>query len=745
MSPVCAAERPARLSTIAGRRVAARGGLFAGVLVLACCASAHATFPGVNWRIAYTSVRSDQTKVVNSRLDGSGELNTSSDTDENITPAWSPDARHIAFVAAGCDGSCSIEVADANGANRDTVASGSELSDPAWSPDGTRLSWVDNSGTMPKIVLASTAGAVQRTVTLDGFIGVRQPTWSPDGRWIAFLGETVPCGESPCITEAVYRIPVQAPPEAPPTAVLSVTPAVGFSPLSVTADVSGSTDPDDTPIETYMLDWGDGSAPGTQTDHRYTTPGVYTVTLTVTDTGGRSSTATQTVAVLVIPGPNAIPRRAVARAAARQSEPEQLSAAVRASTIDSDGVSWSPDSATIAFSAGGMLFTIPTTTPPPGGHALNEISVSPSPAADPAWSPDGAKLAYVSQPAGEEFSSSIWIVPASGGAGQQFPAGSTSYDYAPDWQPARRPVATITGGPGGSTDARAARFSFSAGSYAATPGSPTFACALDQRDRALRPCSGAGEDSVSGLAPGQYTFRVVPTDADGLTGDAVTQSWTVRKHPAPHTRIVSGPAGRTGSRSATFTFTADETGVTFECALDGGPWRACSSATPDVVRRLGIGAHRFEVRATNDDQVMGSPQAWRWTVLPPRLPAKTTARVHWWHPSNAASVEILMGLRVLHAPAGVTVQAVCRGPGCPRQTEGRWRVGRAGTASLAWVAVRRALRPTASVDVRISKPGFTGIGRLYCVYSRGGRARVDSLAYTLGDHMPKCTRVGPRR
>ena len=86
---------------------------------------------------------------------------------------------------------------------------------------------------------------------------------------------------------------------------------------------------------------------------------------------------------------------------------------------------------------------------------------------DPTLSPDGSELAYVS---GTQATSSIWIVPASGTAASQFPAGSTSYDGAPDWQSARRPGPTITGGPSDPTEERAAaRFYVLCRELAVTP------------------------------------------------------------------------------------------------------------------------------------------------------------------------------------------------------------------------------------------------------------------------------------
>jgi PKD repeat protein len=89
-------------------------------------------------------------------------------------------------------------------------------------------------------------------------------------------------------------------PDLPPAAAVAVTPASGLVPLAVTADASGSTDTDDTPIASNKFSFGDGSAAvgpqtGATASHTYSAAGTYTVTATVTDAAGKSSTATAQV------------------------------------------------------------------------------------------------------------------------------------------------------------------------------------------------------------------------------------------------------------------------------------------------------------------------------------------------------------------------------------------------------------------------------------------------------------------
>lgn len=95
------------------------------------------------------------------------------------------------------------------------------------------------------------------------------------------------------------------PPDPPvaPTAVIDVSATSGTAPLAVTLDGSSSADADGA-IVTYAWDLGDGSsADGPVVSHTYTSPGVFTATLTVTDDEGLTATASATIDVEPAPDP----------------------------------------------------------------------------------------------------------------------------------------------------------------------------------------------------------------------------------------------------------------------------------------------------------------------------------------------------------------------------------------------------------------------------------------------------------
>ena len=86
-----------------------------------------------------------------------------------------------------------------------------------------------------------------------------------------------------------------------PHASFTLTPTVAASASPVSLDATASSD-DGGSITSYSWGFGDGGgAAGATASHAYASPGVYTVRLTVGDTAGLASTATQTVTVDATP------------------------------------------------------------------------------------------------------------------------------------------------------------------------------------------------------------------------------------------------------------------------------------------------------------------------------------------------------------------------------------------------------------------------------------------------------------
>jgi PKD repeat protein len=158
-------------------------------------------------------------------------------------------------------------------------------------------------------------------------------TYTAAGAYTVRVTVTDTAGQSSVATRTVTVT------DSPPSAALTVAPATGEAPLAVTADASGSSDNDGTPIATYTFDFGDGSAPtGPQAaptaSHTYPTAGSYTAKVTVKDTAGLASTATQPVTVTT-PAGDAPPRAALTVTPGTGSAPLGVTADASAST-DSD-------------------------------------------------------------------------------------------------------------------------------------------------------------------------------------------------------------------------------------------------------------------------------------------------------------------------------------------------------------------------------------------------------------------------
>jgi hypothetical protein len=135
-----------------------------------------------------------------------------------------------------------------------------------------------------------------------------------------------------------------------------------------------------------------------------------------------------------------------------------------------------------------------------------------------------------------------------------------------------------------------------------------FECSVDGGP--FEPCD--SPESVQGLEAGEHTFAVRTVDL-ALNADPTPATFTWTLIVPPVTTIASGPADPSPTQDATFTFTADQGGSTFECSVDGGDFLPCSS--PAEYTGFTNGEHTFEVQATNTvGLVEVEPAAFTWTV-----------------------------------------------------------------------------------------------------------------------------------
>ncbi len=186
----------------------------------------------------------------------------------------------------------------------------------------------------------------------------------------------------------------------------------------------------------------------------------------------------------------------------------------------------------------------------------------------------------------------LWA--GSTGATQSKPPAGLTVDYNV-WYAGAKIGSHDKVAPSGFRNPAALDFHLTAGAAAIDAGDPTSFPAADI-DGDARPAGNApdaGADETGAAAP--------PPASDTV---------------APNTQLVGGPSGVTTTDSATFTFSASETGATFECQLDGASWTAC--ATPKTYSSLDEGQNTFEVRAKDAaGNVDSTPAVRTWTIEEP--------------------------------------------------------------------------------------------------------------------------------
>lgn len=175
-----------------------------------------------------------------------------------------------------------------------------------------------------------------------------------------------------------------------------------------------------------------------------------------------------------------------------------------------------------------------------------------------------------------------------------FSVFARSNGHTPDSTPATRsftvdtvpPVTTITSGPTGLTNDDTPTLGFKSNETGST-----FQCKVDAG--AYASCT--SPRTLSHLSDGSHTFYVRAIDrAHNMDPTPATRTFKVDTVP-PSTNIAGGPSGLTADRTPTFSFNSSETGSTFQCKVDNGPFGACSS--PKTTAPLSDGPHTFSVRA----------------------------------------------------------------------------------------------------------------------------------------------------
>jgi hypothetical protein len=272
------------------------------------------------------------------------------------------------------------------------------------------------------------------------------------------------------------------------------------------------------------------------------------------------------------------------------------------------------DASPFTLQGGQPTVTVDGTAPPPPDLASTPPDPSNSSAATFAFSDDDPEATFVCEldggapaacPSPSTYTSlgegaHTFAVKAVDPAGNQSTA--TSYAWTIDVTPP--PPPTITSAPPNVTDSTTATFSFSD-----ADGSATFRCKLD--GGSFSAC--ASPVTYTNLAEGEHTFEVKAVDPAGNQSTVTSHTWFIDlTNPVVTVDPASEPHDPTNQASASFVFTSNKAGSTFECRLDGGQFSPCTS--PKAYSGLADGRRSFGVRATDSLGHVGLATVYEWTI-----------------------------------------------------------------------------------------------------------------------------------
>jgi len=140
-------------------------------------------------RILFTRIAPYQTGVFTSKAAGSGERAVLPATGLDYNPAWSPDGQSIVFTSER-DGSADLYRVRTDGTGLERLTDSPAYDDQAaFAPDNNRLVFVTTRGGGRANLWILDLRTRKATALTSGAGGDFRPSWSPDGKWIAFSSD----------------------------------------------------------------------------------------------------------------------------------------------------------------------------------------------------------------------------------------------------------------------------------------------------------------------------------------------------------------------------------------------------------------------------------------------------------------------------------------------------------------------------------------------------------------------------
>jgi TolB protein len=138
-------------------------------------------------QLAFTTDRDGNDEIYLVNADGTGLRRLTTLPAADLQATWAPDGSKLAFTS-NRGGHYSIYVMDANGENVIDLSQGSDDFLPAWSPDGSKIAFVRNEGRIEtgwEIFIMDADGGNQVNLTKNPDLAAA-PEWSPDGTRLLF-------------------------------------------------------------------------------------------------------------------------------------------------------------------------------------------------------------------------------------------------------------------------------------------------------------------------------------------------------------------------------------------------------------------------------------------------------------------------------------------------------------------------------------------------------------------------------
>jgi len=358
-------------------------------------------------------------------------------------PAFAPDGEQVAFAWSGenyDNTDIYVTLVGSTSVRRLTTDPADDYA-PSWSPDGRRIAFLRRTGNAARIHVMSALGGPDSRVS-EFPVGATAPnalatvhiTWSPDGRYIVSGRDPLAAGGD---SAGLYLIPIEGGPARAVTR--PKPPTFHFSPvLSPDGRRIAYASCDSRGLDSTLLSPGYCSVASVDVDPSVAPVGAArTLTSQPVDPAGMAWSRDNKSILFVAEGSSSVNLRRLWLDGTREPETVELAG----------GHAEHPAAATsrdrLVFSRYDWGMHLYRFAP---GKPLERVAASSSSEGDPHFSPDGRRLAFTSHRSGQ---AAIWVAAADGSDPRQLTSHRWGWQGSPNWSPDGRTIAFDADDPDG--------------------------------------------------------------------------------------------------------------------------------------------------------------------------------------------------------------------------------------------------------------------------------------------------------